>query len=947
MKKLLLAFASVILLICLCLCSCKSGTDGETPYIGENGNWWIGETDTGVNAEGDDGDDGDVPEIGENGNWWIGGLDTGITALGSDGKTPFIGENGNWWIGETDTGVLARFDGPVYCTHSFSSWKPGILADCTSMGYSSRVCSVCNYVEYLFSEALGHQWDDEYTYVLGTGDILFTCTTCGTVKLEGQRVVVSTVTPEELVEANDRKSLLLSEGNITVTDSGGTEYSLAYIDSVGYCATRTSEDGVTNVVDGAVYTVTDTEEIFLLIPDGDYEARGLCILLDDPLLYTPEGDVLEGPNSLIMVTSHTVTEGGSSVTYTYTSYFDKETLLLKRFTCASLDEEVSYTLSYDEQVYVDLSAYNTMTSGTDATEICFVVNPGDSEERERRYTVVNGAEFGIIPSEPEDTYGMFMNYGCTAAVEDLSALISEETYEFVYIYVSNNSSEINFNYTLTDEDTTEFEAICDGVTDACLANSDPYAIVLSLEKLVDKLTYFSWQSQVGQVLYGLNPTVNRAKYETSGSAYDDAYHAYIDCLKTVYDSDAEMAKSIVFSGWTAEDFEVFANDTTEVTELREANDILASDGYELIESYMSSGTWDYDELDGIYSQIVANYQLIADFYGYDNYYEYASAEVYSRDYTAQDRELFRGYVKEYIVPLYVQTYSRFNDLLSSINQNTYYLLSLYMLYPYAECNVDYIEQYIDTYDGQLGELMAQMLDSPGVIFDTEGESPFTAFVGYSMYYEQPYAFFSYDYQDMMTIVHEMGHFVSRVHLGSSELSMDVKEIHSQGNEWMYLLFLSEQLNSQLYEIISVYHLLNALDTVIHAALVDEFEERVYTAATPVTDYESIARELAEYYGGWDFLSSVSGMDPYMYIQYVASQNPLYYLSYATSSIASLGFYILGTEDYEAAQESYRVLQEDISEYNTFDEVIELVGLYSPFEEETYISLFELFYEVNE
>ena len=27
-----------------------NGADGQTPYIGENGNWWIGNTDTGVNA---------------------------------------------------------------------------------------------------------------------------------------------------------------------------------------------------------------------------------------------------------------------------------------------------------------------------------------------------------------------------------------------------------------------------------------------------------------------------------------------------------------------------------------------------------------------------------------------------------------------------------------------------------------------------------------------------------------------------------------------------------------------------------------------------------------------------------------------------------------------------------------------------------------------------------
>lgn len=29
-----------------------------TPYIGDNGNWWIGSTDTGIQAAGSDGADG-------------------------------------------------------------------------------------------------------------------------------------------------------------------------------------------------------------------------------------------------------------------------------------------------------------------------------------------------------------------------------------------------------------------------------------------------------------------------------------------------------------------------------------------------------------------------------------------------------------------------------------------------------------------------------------------------------------------------------------------------------------------------------------------------------------------------------------------------------------------------------------------------------------------------
>lgn len=36
----------------------KDGVDGVTPHIGENGNWWVGNTDTGVSAKGDKGDTG-------------------------------------------------------------------------------------------------------------------------------------------------------------------------------------------------------------------------------------------------------------------------------------------------------------------------------------------------------------------------------------------------------------------------------------------------------------------------------------------------------------------------------------------------------------------------------------------------------------------------------------------------------------------------------------------------------------------------------------------------------------------------------------------------------------------------------------------------------------------------------------------------------------------------
>lgn len=97
-----------------------TGENGQTPHIGDNGNWWIGQTDTGVPARGKDGKPGvpgkdavpPVVTIGDNGNWFVDGVDTGKPSKGSDGKngkTPIvtIGDNGNWFVDGNDTGKPA------------------------------------------------------------------------------------------------------------------------------------------------------------------------------------------------------------------------------------------------------------------------------------------------------------------------------------------------------------------------------------------------------------------------------------------------------------------------------------------------------------------------------------------------------------------------------------------------------------------------------------------------------------------------------------------------------------------------------------------------------------------------------------------------------------------------------------------------------------------------
>ena len=83
--------------------------NAEQPHIGENGNWFIGDKDTGVSASGNGaGGQGTEGPRGTDGNNGANG-DNGKD--GKDGLTPYIGENGNWFIGDKDTGISAVGNG--------------------------------------------------------------------------------------------------------------------------------------------------------------------------------------------------------------------------------------------------------------------------------------------------------------------------------------------------------------------------------------------------------------------------------------------------------------------------------------------------------------------------------------------------------------------------------------------------------------------------------------------------------------------------------------------------------------------------------------------------------------------------------------------------------------------------------------------------------------------
>ena len=120
------------------------GKDGVTPNIGDNGHWWVGGEDTGIDAQGpqgpqgepgEDGEDGEDGQDGQDGkpgtggstpsiyidevtkHWIINGEDTGIVAEGKDGESGDDGDKGDkgqsayeLWVQEVKAGNVYKND---------------------------------------------------------------------------------------------------------------------------------------------------------------------------------------------------------------------------------------------------------------------------------------------------------------------------------------------------------------------------------------------------------------------------------------------------------------------------------------------------------------------------------------------------------------------------------------------------------------------------------------------------------------------------------------------------------------------------------------------------------------------------------------------------------------------------------------------------------------------
>jgi len=447
-----------------------------------------------------------------------------------------------------------------------------------------------------------------------------------------------------------------------------------------------------------------------------------------------------------------------------------------------------------------------------------------------------------------------------------------------------------------------------------------------VDYLMNKLQDYTGVANV--VYFASMEDEDKALYETLNEYGAQASALINDAYKAIYLSDSG-AKDIIFADFTEAELEALVN--SEGSNIKKYNDVINK----TIEDFfaLDSTADDFEEtVNEMYVTFVENGNLLAKEYGYDSYYEYAAAEGYMRDYEV-DKDEYRQYVIDYIVPVLLEKFEEFMESASNINPFAGMAYTRLAMDADYAMESGYIEGLIDTFDGDIKETAGVMFDGAHILWGDEDSYQAACTLPLSCYGEAVCYFADGYYGALSTVAHEMGHFISMYHYGADGGSYDFLEVHSQATEVMLLGYLEQALDAAVYDIYASDKIITLLGNIVVATIVDEFEDRIYHSEKAVTvqEIEAVIDGICKKYGE----EVCELFQIRSYIKTVIIQSPVYYISYATSGLCTLALYCkLQDEGYEAAYESYEKLQRGPLGV-TFLESIDYAVLPSPFEKETF------------
>ena len=494
-------------------------------------------------------------------------------------------------------------------------------------------------------------------------------------------------------------------------------------------------------------------------------------------------------------------------------------------------------------------------------------------------------------------------------------------------------------YEMTDADVDRFYELLEECREAALGGQDGDTVRAIVDDLDAQYEYMDTQHSIANVLYycDLNNEEASELYLDCTDLVTQANNDYLEMAKELYDAEFP-AKERFFEDWSDLDLAMLQHYTSEVMELRQRNseiDVAYQD--------LQDDEDMYTKMVPLYIELVQNNNRIAQIFGYDNYYEYAYELSYDRDYGSEEINTMRSLVAEYLPEAIQNAMSGFYESLDTLSNTQQRKLSAFLYESFQPSYTGLIEGYLGSLPEQVQADMLDMFDGNIIIMDdtpTAMEGAFTTVISE----EQMICFFGPGYMSPLTAMHEVGHYYGGKYTALNDLPLDLAEVQSQANEWLFMSYAADHMNFKLHNTTVDYKLYSDLVTIIICVLIDEFEERVYThsdiANLTGDDLDAIMEDVCEKYGGIEFVNN-NATDIQNYWRRVVVDQPVYYISYAVSAIASINVYTIAEEDFEQGVDVYRALIEEVDLEEGFLGNIQNAELDGPFDEDFYVQLKEL------
>ena len=360
------------------------------------------------------------------------------------------------------------------------------------------------------------------------------------------------------------------------------------------------------------------------------------------------------------------------------------------------------------------------------------------------------------------------------------------------------------------------------------------------------------------------------------------------------------------------------------------------------------------ELDEIYDKLVKHRTAMGKLLGHDTFSPLGYDQMGRNCYGKDDIAAFRANVKKYIVPLVSEIKAKVGADLG-INTMMLYDNSVYTktepkpIGTPEEIFAEGAKMYANM-GADAGELFKLMQDCEA--FDALSR-PGKQAGGYCTdvpKYKIPFIFSNFNGTsgDIEVLTHEFGHalaFYKACDLPcphARQMGMETAEVHSMSMEFLTYPYMEKFFGDKTDEY-KFQHIAGGISFIPYGTIVDYFQQTVYDNPdmTPEERNAFFLKCMQEFMPS----ASVEGMTFFEEGRYWQRQghifeSPFYYIDYCLAQFTAFQFLALAEKDYDDAYARYmKFLRQAGSK--PFTELLDSVGLKSPFEEESFVMIVDI------